>query len=162
MHLCSLITHVKLCWGRWYQAFCSEQLRAGGALNYVLNTHRFITQSYEKIKAFNLRNNEASSATWRAVLTRQLAVELCSKEKHLQGAWPCCGEVFLYVGDSVLTRVGVGKGRQGHSSASRAHMVCIHTHPPSFLGAFPVPAPLHEHKMLLCSRDPRAAAPHVG
>lgn len=30
----------------------------------------------------------------------------------------------------MLTRVGVGKGRQGHSSASRAHIVCIHTHTP--------------------------------
>lgn len=59
------------------------------------------------------------------MLTTQLTVELCSKEKHLQGAWPRCGELCLYGGDSVLTLGGVGKARQGHPSA---HMVCIHTH----------------------------------
>lgn len=93
------------------------------------------------------------------MLTRQLTVELCSKEKHLQGAWPCCGELCLYGGDSVLTWGGVGKARQGHPSA---HMVCKHTHTQCFLRVFPLPPPVHEHKMFLCSRDPRAGPPQAG
>lgn len=49
-------------------------------------------------------------------------------------------------------------GRQGHPGA---HMVCIHTHTPCFLGAFPLPAPPHE-QMFLCSRDPCTGPPHTG
>lgn len=73
--------------------------------------------SYEKIKAFNLRKDEASSAPCRPVFKSRLALELCSQDKLSWGAGP------VVVGISSRGCVWVGMGRAGGAlpSTSRAH-----------------------------------------
>lgn len=125
-------------------AICSEKvmgilqyssLEHGGAVNYGLNIHVYITQSYEKVKAFNLRNSEASSATWRPVLKSRQALELCSKEKHLQGGPGPVVVGFFFLGVRlVLTKGGVRRGRLGSPPASAEAAQCrlctrgVHAH----------------------------------
>lgn len=76
--------------------------------------------SYEKIKAFNLRKDEASSAPWRPVFKSRLALELCSQDKLSWGGWPCRGGFFF----SWVCLGGYGEGRWGsaqHQPGTHAH-----------------------------------------
>lgn len=135
-----------------------------GAVNYVLNTHGFIAQSYEKIQAFNLRNNEESSATWRPLLKSPLALELCSKEKHFQrGPGPIVVGFFFPWVHSVLPKVGVGTDSPPTTAEAARCWPCISgvTRGRS-LGAFLSAAPLCRHKMRCYCRESRAAIPARG